>query len=91
MKSVFVILLITLSFASLIIFTFRGKKYGKHALYLGKKPKPTKKKKKATVPFDRSKLMGPDNPMWAKMYAEEMAKRNTAQTTAIVKKWLKEE
>ena len=51
----------------------------------------TKKKKKIRRPIDRSKLMGPDNPMWAKMYAEEMAKRNTAQTTAVVKKWLKEE
>ena len=53
--------------------------------------RPAKKRKKARPPFDRSKLMGPDNPMWVKMYAEEMAKRNTAQTTAVVKKWLKEE
>jgi flagellar biosynthesis/type III secretory pathway M-ring protein FliF/YscJ len=35
--------------------------------------------------------MGPENPLWVKMYAEEMAKRNTAQTTAVIKKWLKEE
>jgi len=34
--------------------------------------------------------MGPENPLWVKMYAEEMAKHNTAQTTAVVKKWIKE-
>ena len=89
MKSVFIILLITFSFALLLVVVFRGKRHGKHALYLGKKP--AKKKKNPRRPIDRSKLMGPDNPMWAKMYAEEMAKRNTAQTTAVVKKWLKEE
>ena len=89
MKSVFIVLLITFSFALLLAVVFRGKQHGKHALYIGKKP--TKKKKKLRRPIDRSKIMGPDNPMWAKMYAEEMAKRNTAQTTAVVKKWLKEE
>ena len=89
MKSVFIVLLITFSFALLLAVVFRSKQHGKHALYIGKKP--TKKKKKPRPPFDRSKLMGPDNPMWVKMYAEEMAKRNTAQTTAVIKKWLKEE
>ena len=89
MKSVFIILVITLSFALLLAVAFRSKQYGKNTLYIGKKP--AKKKKKPRRPIDRSKLMGPDNPMWAKMYAEEMAKRNTAQTTAVVKKWLKEE
>ena len=89
MKTVFIILLITFSFALLLVIIFRGKRHGKHALYIGKKP--AKKKKRVRPPFDRSKLMGPDNPMWVKMYAEEMAKRNTAHTTAVVKKWLKEE
>ena len=89
MKSVFIVLLITLTFALLLVVAFRSKQYGKHTLYIGKKP--AKKKKKPRPPFDRSKLMGTDNPMWVKMYAEEMAKRNTAQTTAVVKKWLKEE
>ena len=89
MKSVFIVLLITFTFALLLAVVFRSKQHGKHALYIGKKP--TKKKKKPRPPFDRSKLMGPDNPMWVKLYAEEMAKRNTAQTTAVVKKWLKEE
>ena len=89
MKSVFIVLLITFTFALLLAVVFRSKQHGKHALYIGKKA--TKKKKKPRPPFDRSKLMGPDNPMWVKMYAEEMAKRNPAQTTAVVKKWLKEE
>ena len=89
MKSVFIVLLITFSCALLLTVIFRSKRHGKHALYIGKKP--VKKKKKALRPIDRSKLMGPDNPRWAKMYAEEMARRNTARTTAVVKKWLKEE
>ena len=89
MKSVIIILLITFTLAIFFAFFFRSKQHGKHALYIGKKP--TKKKKKKPRPIDRSKLMGPDNPHWVKIYAEEMAKRNTAQTTAVVKKWLKEE
>ena len=89
MKSVFIVLFVTFCFALLAAVVMRSKQHGKHTLYLGKKP--IKKKKKARRPIDRSKLMGPDNPMWAKMYAEEMAKRNTAQTTAVIKKWLKEE
>ena len=89
MKFVFIVLLITCSLALLLAVVFRSKQHGKHALYIGKKP--TKKKKKVRRPIDRSRLMGPDNPMWAKMYAEEMAKRDTAQTTAVIKKWLKEE
>jgi hypothetical protein len=52
--------------------------------------KPTIKKKKAKPPIPKEKIMGPENPLWVKMYAEEMAKRNTAQTTAVIKKWLKE-
>jgi len=52
--------------------------------------KPTIKKKKTKPKVSKAKIMGPENPAWVKMYAEEMAKRNTAQTTAVVKKWLKE-
>jgi hypothetical protein len=52
--------------------------------------KPTIKKKKTKPKVSNAKIMGPENPAWVKMYAEEMAKRNTAQTTAVVKKWLKE-
>ena len=88
MKSVFIVLLITCSLALLLAFIFRSKRHGKHALYIGKKP--TKKKKKAKPPIPKEKIMGPENPLWVKMYAEEMAKRNTAQTTAVIKKWLKE-
>ena len=34
--------------------------------------------------------MGPENPLWVKIYAEEMAKRKTAQTSAVIKQWLRE-
>ena len=90
MKSIFIILFITFGIVALISFISRSKSRGKHTLYLGKKPKVIKKKKKAMTPIPKEKIMGPENPLWVKMYAEEMAKRNTAQTTAVIKKWLKE-
>jgi len=89
MKFVSIILLITFSIAILTAFILRSRKRGKRALYVGGKP--AIKKKKAKPPIPKEKIMGPENPLWVKMYAEEMAKRNTAQTTAVIKKWLKEE
>ena len=89
MEFIFIILLITFSIVILTVFILRSKKRGKRALYVGGKP--TIKKKKAKPPISKEKIMGPENPLWIKMYAEEMAKRNTAQTTAVIKKWLKEE
>ena len=88
MEFIFIILLITFSIVILTVFILRSKKRGKRALYVGGKP--TIKKKKAKPPISKEKIMGPENPLWIKMYAEEMAKRNTAQTTAVIKKWLKE-
>ena len=88
MKFIFIILLITFSIVILTAFFLRSRKRGKHALYVGGKPTIRKKKTKPKV--SKAKIMGPENPAWVKMYAEEMAKRNTAQTTAVVKKWLRE-
>jgi hypothetical protein len=88
MKFSSIILLITFSIAILTAFILRSRKRGKRALYVGGKP--AIKKKKAKPPIPKEKIMGPENPLWVKMYAEEMAKRNTAQTTAVIKKWLKE-
>ena len=88
MKFISIILLIAFSIAILTAFILRSRKRGKRTLYVGGKP--TIKKKKAKPPISKEKIMGPENPLWVKMYAEEMAKRNTAQTTAVIKKWLKE-
>ena len=88
MKFIFIILLITFSIAILTAFILRSKKRGKRALYVGGKPTIRKKKTKPKV--SKAQIMGPENPAWVKMYAEEMAKHNTAQTTAVVKKWLRE-
>ena len=88
MKFIFIILLITFSIVILTAFILRSKKRGKRAFYVGGKP--TIKKKKTKPKISKTKIMGPENPAWFKMYAEEMAKRNTAQTTAVVKKWLRE-
>ena len=90
MKSIFLPLIVTIGFIVLIAFIFRSKRYGKDTLYLAKTRKPAKKKKKINRPISKAKIMGPENPLWVKMYAEEMAKHNTAQTTAVVKKWIKE-
>jgi len=87
-KFIFIILLITFSIVILTTYILRSKKRGKRALYVGGKPTIRKKKTKPKV--SKAKIMGPENPAWVKMYAEEMAKRNTAQTTAVVKKWLRE-
>ena len=89
MKFISIILLIAFSIAILTAFILRSRKRGKRALYVGGKP--AIKKKKAKPPIPKEKIMGPENPLWVKMYAEEMAKRNTAQTTAVITKWLKEE
>ena len=88
MKFIFIILLITFSIAILTAFILRSRKRGKRALYV--RGKPTIRKKKTKPKVSKAKIMGPENPAWVKMYAEEMAKRNTAQTTAVVKKWLRE-
>jgi hypothetical protein len=87
-KFIFIILLITFSIVILTAFILRSKKRGKRALYVGGKS--TIKKKKTKPKISKTKIMGPENPAWVKMYAEEMAKHNTAQTTAVVKKWLRE-
>ncbi len=88
MKPMLTIILITFIIAILTAFILRGRKRGKKALYVGGKPSIKKKKNKPKI--SRAKIMGPDNPAWVKVYAEEMAKRKTAQTTAVVKKWLRE-
>ena len=88
MEFIFIILLITFSIVILTVFILRSKKRGKRALYVGGKS--TIKKKKTKPKISKTKIMGPENPAWVKMYAEEMAKHNTAQTTAVVKKWLRE-
>ena len=89
MKFIFIILLITFSIVILTAFILRSKKRGKRAFYVGGKP--TIKKKKTKPKVSNAKIIAPENPASNKMYAEEMAKRNTAQTTAVIKKWLREE
>ncbi|MBT5969180.1 MAG: hypothetical protein HOG61_07365 [Nitrospina sp.] len=88
MKLIFIILLITFSIATLTAFILRSRKLGKRSLYLGGKP--TIKKKKIKPKVSKATIMGPENPLWVKIYAEEMAKRKTAQTSAVIKKWLRE-
>ena len=80
MSAILITLLITFGFAALLAATY--------------KPKSVKKLKKAYVskqPKPQAIVMGPENPVWIKMYAEEMAKRNTALTANVLKKWIAED
>ena len=88
MKSISIVLLLIFCIFMLTTLVLRSKRRGKRALYVGGKPTIKKKTTKPKIP--KAKIMGPENPAWVRIYAEEMAKRNTAQTTAVVKKWLRE-
>ena len=60
-------------------------------LAIAYKPVPRKKPKidrfsKQLKP--KKTVMGPENPAWMRMYAEEMAKRKTALTANVLKKWI---
>ena len=77
MNAILITLLITFGFAMLLAATY--------------KPIPSKKLKKIRLPKQpkpKEIVMGPENPVWIKMYAEEMAKRNTALTANVLKKWI---
>ena len=77
MNAILITLLITFGFAMLLAATY--------------KPIARKKQKKIRLPIQlepKEVVMGPENPVWLKMYAEEMAKRNTALTANVLKKWI---
>jgi hypothetical protein len=80
MNTIFITVLITFGFILLLAVTYKpvARKELKTDL-LPKQPKPKKI------------IMGPENPAWMKMYAEEMAKRNTALTANVLKKWIVED
>ena len=55
------------------------------------KPKTRKKVQNIRVPkksISEKVVMGPENPLWMKMYAEEMAKHKTALTAGLLKQWI---
>jgi hypothetical protein len=77
MNSIFITLLITFGFVALLAATY--KPISRKDPKINRLPKKTKQKKI---------VMGPDNPLWVQMYTEEMAKRNTALTANVLKKWI---
>ena len=79
MNAILITLLITFGFTMLAAVSYKPKPAKKPKKSLPKQPKP-----KATV-------MGPENPQWMKMYTEEMARRNTALTSSVIKKWIAED
>lgn len=79
MNAIFTTLLITFGFAMLLAVSYKPKPSKKKPPRHPKKPKPI------------SIVMGPENPQWLKIYTEEMARRNTALTSSVIKKWLAED
>ena len=80
MNAILITLLITFGFAMLLAVSYKPKSGNKSKKPgLSKQPKP------------RAIVMGPENPQWLKIYTEEMAKRNTALTSSVIKKWLSED
>ena len=80
MNAILITLLITFGFVMLLATAYE--------------PAPRKRPKKNSFskqPKPKKPVMGPENPVWMKMYAEEMAKRNTALTANVLKKWIAED
>ena len=80
MNAILTTLLITFGFTMLLAVSY--------------KPKPGDRLKKPCLPKQskpRAIVMGPENPQWLKIYTEEMARRNTALTSSVIKKWIAED
>ena len=77
MNAILITLLVAFGFVMLLSVTY--------------KPKTSKKRPNIRVPKEsvfKKVVMGPENPLWMKMYAEEMAKQKTALTANVLKKWI---
>jgi len=77
MNAILITLLVTFGFVMLLLVTY--------------KPKTRKKVQNIRVPkksIPKKVVMGPENPLWMKMYAEEMAKHKTALTAGVLKQWI---
>ena len=80
MNSILITLLITFGFTMLLAVSYKPKSGNK-----------VKKPIQKTQPKIKKLVMGPENPQWLKMYTEEMARRNTALTSSVIKKWMAED
>ena len=77
MNAFLITLLVTFGFAMLLAATY----------------KPVSRKDSTTnrllnQPKPKKIVMGPENPAWMRMYTEEMARRKTALTANVLKKWI---
>ena len=77
MNAISITLLITFGFVMLLAVTYKP--------IPSKSPRTKRSSKKVKA---KKIVMGPENPVWMKMYTEEMAKRNTALTANVLKKWI---
>ena len=80
MNTILTTVLITFGFVLLLAVTYNpvARKHPKTDP-LSKQPKP------------KNIIMGPETPAWMRMYVEEMAKRKTALTANVLKKWIAED
>jgi hypothetical protein len=77
MNAILITLLVTFGFVMLLLVAY--------------KPKTRKKDQNIRVPkksISKKVVMGPENPLWMKMYAEEMAQHKTALTASVLKEWI---
>ena len=80
MDAILITLLITFGFIMLLATAYKP--------VLRKEPKINRFSKQ---PKPKKTVMGPENPAWMRKYAEEMAKRKTALTANVLKKWIAED
>ena len=77
MNAILITLLVTFGFVMLLSVAYKPK--------INKNVQNIRVPKK---PVSKEIVMGPENPIWMKMYAEEMAKQKTALTANVLKKWI---
>ena len=77
MTAFLITLLVTFGFAILLATTYKPVSR-----------KELKKKHFSIQPRPKKIVMGPENPAWMRMYTKEMAKRKTALTAKVLKKWI---
>jgi hypothetical protein len=77
MNEILITLLVTFGFVMLLSVTYKPK--------IRKKVQNIRTPKKS---ISKKVVMGPENPLWMKMYVEEMAKHKTALTANVLKQWI---
>ncbi|KMP10348.1 hypothetical protein UR09_06520 [Candidatus Nitromaritima sp. SCGC AAA799-A02] len=90
MTALTIFLVIVCGFALLFATLAPSSKKKKRVRKTPQKRIPAKKPAVPAPPVPQKKKMGPENPMWTKVYVEEITKRDPEMTTEVIRKWLRE-